>query len=196
MKGGGEYSLRGTRGLAERKGLKRERKREVDVMKWDKEEKKRNMIGKQTGKQAEWKTQPAFSLVPRFMSMCCVFILAGDRFQQCLSWDQMPREMWGGGQSSGHTRPGRNLSVSEIPDSHTEPCLFVCFSIFILCSSSQQHPFLLSPAKSWDIPSSLFTRSLSLSVAHQWFLFLQTLHVAFSYFVFLAESDKRTDCVS
>lgn len=120
------------------------------------------MIGKQTGKQAEWKTQPAFSLVPRFMSMCCVFILAGDRFQQCLSWDQMPREMWGGGQSSGHTRPGRNLSVSEIPDSHTEPCLFVCFSIFILCSSSQQHPFLLSPAKSWDIPSSLFTRSLSL----------------------------------
>lgn len=64
MKRGGEYSLKGTRGLGERKELTGERKREAEIMKRDKKKKetekgepkqRTSMIGKQTSKQARMK---------------------------------------------------------------------------------------------------------------------------------------------
>lgn len=54
MKRGGEYSLKGTQELGERKGLKGERNREAEIMKRQKlkggAKQRINRIGKQTNK--------------------------------------------------------------------------------------------------------------------------------------------------
>lgn len=112
-----------------------------------------------------------------------------------LSWDQTPRETRGRPEQRSH-QTWREPRVSEIPDSHTEPCLFVRFSIFILCSPSQQHPFLFSPRPKAAIshPSS----SLTLSQANSGFflLFFFPPPVSPCCFLLLCVSDTRTDCVS
>lgn len=200
----GVQSQRCTRIRREERAGEREKEGSGDNEERQKRQKKRepeqrtSMMGKQTRKQAEWKTQPAFLLGLRFASACVEFFrLAGDKPQHRGSvWAGIRRpERWRGGQSAGRTRPGRSLAPLKYQTlTLSLVCLFVRFSISILCSSSQQRPFLFSPQPKAEI--SRPSCSLALSHCGQQCLLLcclQTLRGAFSYF---ALHGTRTDCVS
>lgn len=198
MKRGREYSLKGTCGLRESKVLKRERKREAEIMNRDEKDRKKgelkqrtNMIGKQTSKQAEWKTQPVFSLVQRFVSACVEFLYLLET--NCSTeWASELGSDTQRDKGEARDRAG-TLSLWNTRLSHW--ALFVCLlfyfhPLFIITTTLLS---LFSFAKTCDIPSFLFSHSLG---GQKWFFSLQSHHVAFSYFVFRVQSDTRTDCVS
>lgn len=154
-----------------------------------------NMMGKQTSKQAEWKTQPAFSLVRRFVSACVEFsYLPGtncstERASELGSDTQRDEGVAGAAVApdlAGTSRL-RNTRLSHW-------ALFVCLlfyfhPLFIITTTPIS---LFSLAKSCDIPSFLFSHSLA---GQQWFLFFSP-PVAPCCFLLLCVSDTRTDCVS
>lgn len=143
MKRGGEYSLKGTRGLGEKRvdERKKEGSRDNEETKKKSGELKQrtNMIGKQTSKQAWMKgTASLLACTDTCECMCWIFILAGDKLRRrARVWAGIRRpERQGGGQSSGRTRPGRNLASLKY---QTLTLSLVCLSAFLFSSSARHH---------------------------------------------------------
>ena len=144
MKRGGEYSLKGTRGLWERgekkrkkrlKGEKRERSRDNEERQTKTETKRgelkqrANMIGgrnKLTNKRDERDTAGVLACNWDLGVHVLIFFFFYARRRQIaalserLSWDQTPREMRGRLEQPWH-QTWQEPWVCEIPDSHTGP---------------------------------------------------------------------------
>lgn len=97
------------------------------------------MIRKQTSKQAEWKTQPDFKLVQRFVSACVkfFFLLETNCSTDWVSQDQTPKE------KMGEARPAFPPELAGTPRVwNTRLSYPACLSTFLFSSSFHQHSIL------------------------------------------------------
>lgn len=194
--------IRRGRGKKRLKGEKRERSRDNEERQ-TKTEKKRGTEtkskhdgGKQTNKQAGWKRHS--SLVTEIWECMCWFCYTRRRqiaaLSERLSWDQTPREMRGRLEQPWH-QTWQEPWVSEIPDSHTEPGLFVGLSTFhpLFITATALSLFSLVKKPRWPCPSCPLTRSWWSTVIGFLFSFfpLKTFRAAFIYCVFHAQTDRR-----
>lgn len=163
MKGGGEYSLKGTRGLAERKGLKRERKREVDVMKWDKEKKKKHdrETNWQTSRMKDTASLLACTEIYEHV-LCFLYFLETD-FSSVWAGIRCPERCEG--EARAAVTPDLAGTLASLKY-QTHTLSLVCLSAFLFSSSVHHHsntPFsCLQPKAEISRPPCSLALSLSL----------------------------------